>query len=57
MSPLKILFLLAFMLVVTGFIVFVERGQKDPCLLRQESRAGRSTVDNRHLPIKVNTGR
>ena len=58
MSPLKILFLLAFMLVVTGFIVFVERGQRRIPVSYAKRVQGRKIYGGQstHLPIKVNTG-
>ena len=58
MSPLTIIFLLAFMLAVTAFIVFVERGQRRIPVSYGKRVQGRKIYGGQstHLPLKVNTG-
>lgn len=58
MSPLKIIFLLALMLVVIGFIVFVEMGQRRIPVSYAKRIQGRRMYGGQStfLPLKVNTG-
>ncbi len=58
MSPLTIIFLLVFMLAVTAFIVFVEKGQRRIPVSYGKKVQGRKIYGGQstHLPLKVNTG-
>ncbi|HDP95175.1 MAG TPA: preprotein translocase subunit SecY [Candidatus Aminicenantes bacterium] len=58
MSPIKILFLLALMLAVIGFIVFVEMGQRRIPVSYAKRIQGRRMYGGQStfLPLKVNTG-
>jgi preprotein translocase subunit SecY len=58
MSPLKLLFLLAVMLVVIAVIVFVERGQRRIPVSYAKRVVGRKIYGGQstHLPLRVNTG-
>jgi len=56
-SPLKIIFLLAFMIAVTAFIIFVEKGQRRIPVSYGKRVMGRKIYGGQatHLPLKVNT--
>ncbi len=58
MTPLKIIFLIALMLAVVAFIVFVERGQRRIPITYGKRVMGRRIYGGQstHLPLKVNTG-
>jgi len=58
MSPLKILFLLALMVAVIGFIVYVEMGQRRIPISYAKRVQGRKMMGGQStfLPLKVNTG-
>lgn len=58
MSPIKIIFLLALMLAVIGFIVFVEMGQRRIPVSYAKRIQGRRMYGGQStfLPLKVNTG-
>jgi preprotein translocase subunit SecY len=58
MSPLKIIFLLALMVVVIGFIVYVEMGQRRIPVSYAKRVQGRRMMGGQStfLPLKVNTG-
>ncbi len=58
MNPLKILFLLALMVGVIGFIVFVEMGQRRIPISYAKRIQGRRMMGGQStfLPLKVNTG-
>lgn len=57
-SPLTLIFLLAFMLVVTGFICYVEMGQRRIPVSYAKRVQGRRMMGGQStfLPLKVNTG-
>ncbi|RPI99534.1 MAG: preprotein translocase subunit SecY [Candidatus Aminicenantes bacterium] len=58
MNPLKMIFLGALMVVVVGFIVFVERGQRRIPVSYAKRVVGRKVYGGQstHLPLRVNTG-
>jgi preprotein translocase subunit SecY len=58
MSPIKIIFLLALMVAVIGFIVFVEMGQRRIPVSYAKRIQGRRMYGGQStfLPLKVNTG-
>ncbi|MGB8958726.1 MAG: preprotein translocase subunit SecY [Candidatus Aminicenantales bacterium] len=58
MDPLKMIFLGALMVVVIGFIVFVERGQRRIPVSYAKRVVGRKVYGGQstHLPLRVNTG-
>ena len=58
MNPLKIIFLLVLMVVVTGFIVYVEMGQRRIPVSYAKRVQGRKMMGGQStfLPLKVNTG-
>jgi len=58
MDPLKMIFLGALMVVVVGFIVFVERGQRRIPVSYAKRVVGRKVYGGQstHLPLRVNTG-
>ncbi len=58
MSPLKIIFLLALMVAVIGFIVYVEMGQRRIPISYAKRVQGRKMMGGQStfLPLKVNTG-
>jgi len=55
-QPLFVVFLLAMALAVTGFIVFVERGQRRITVQYAKQQVGRKMFGGQstHLPLKVN---
>ena len=55
LNPLEVIFLIALALGVTGFIVFVERGQRR-ITVNYAQRQGRQAYQNQssHLPLKLN---
>jgi preprotein translocase subunit SecY len=57
-DPIKIILLAAMMLVVIGFIVFVERGQRRIPVSYAKRVVGRKVYGGQstHLPLRVNTG-
>jgi len=58
MDPLRIIFLLALMLIVVGFICFVEMGQRRIPITYAKRIQGRRMLGGQStfLPLKVNTG-
>lgn len=58
MNPIKIIFLLALMLFVVGFIVYVEMGQRKIPVSYAKRVQGRKMMGGQStfLPLKVNTG-
>jgi preprotein translocase subunit SecY len=58
MSPLRLIVLVAMMLVVIAFIVFVERGQRRIPVSYAKRVVGRKVYGGQstHLPLRVNTG-
>ena len=58
MDPLRLIFLIALMLVVIAFIVFVERGQRRIPVSYAKRVVGRKVYGGQstHLPLRVNTG-
>jgi preprotein translocase subunit SecY len=58
MDPLRIIFLVALMVVVFAFIVFVERGQRRIPVSYAKRVVGRKIYGGQatHLPLRVNTG-
>jgi preprotein translocase subunit SecY len=58
MNPLKMIFLGALMVVVVGFIVYVERGQRRIPVSYAKRVVGRKVYGGQstHLPLRVNTG-
>lgn len=58
MDPLRLIFLVALMLVVIAFIVFVERGQRRIPVSYAKRVVGRKIYGGQstHLPLRVNTG-
>jgi len=58
MDPLKMIFLGALMVIVIGFIVFVERGQRRIPVSYAKRVVGRKVYGGQstHLPLRVNTG-
>jgi len=58
MSPLRLIALVAMMLVVIAFIVFVERGQRRIPVSYAKRVVGRKVYGGQstHLPLRVNTG-
>jgi preprotein translocase subunit SecY len=57
-SPLRVLVLLAFMVVVVAFIVLVERGERRIPIQYAKRIVGRKVMGgvSTHLPLKVNSG-
>ncbi len=55
LSPIKILFIFVIAVTVTGFVVFVERGQRR-ITVNYAQRQGRKAYQNQssHLPLKLN---
>lgn len=55
LSPLMVLFLLALAIGVTGFVVFIERGQRR-ITVNYAQRGGRRAYQSQsaHLPLKIN---
>ena len=58
LDPLRIIFLVVFMLAVIAFIVFVERGQRRIPVSYAKRVVGRKVYGGQstHLPLRVNTG-
>ncbi|HPP24072.1 MAG TPA: preprotein translocase subunit SecY, partial [Candidatus Saccharicenans sp.] len=58
LDPLRIIFLIVFMLAVIAFIVFVERGQRRIPVSYAKRVVGRKVYGGQstHLPLRVNTG-
>ena len=58
MDPLRIIFLLALLVLVFAFIVFVERGQRRIPVSYAKRVVGRKIYGGQatHLPLRVNTG-
>jgi preprotein translocase subunit SecY len=58
MDPLKLIFLVAIMVAVCAFIVFVERGQRRLPVSYAKRVVGRKIYGGQstHLPLRVNTG-
>ena len=58
LDPLQLIFLLILMLVVVGFIIFVERGQRRIPVSYAKRVIGRKVYGGQstHLPLRVNTG-
>ena len=58
MDPLRLIFLVALMLAVVAFIVFVERGQRRIPVSYAKRVIGRKVYGGQstHLPLRVNTG-
>jgi preprotein translocase subunit SecY len=58
LDPLQLIFLLALMLVVVAFIIFVERGQRRIPVSYAKRVIGRKVYGGQstHLPLRVNTG-
>lgn len=58
MSPIRLIFLVAMMLVVVAVIVFVERGQRRIPVSYAKRVVGRKIYGGQstHLPLRVNTG-
>jgi len=58
LDPLRIIFLIAFMLAVIAFIVYVERGQRRIPVSYAKRVVGRKVYGGQstHLPLRVNTG-
>jgi preprotein translocase subunit SecY len=58
LDPLRIIFLVAFMLAVIAFIVYVERGQRRITVSYAKRVIGRKVYGGQstHLPLRVNTG-
>lgn len=58
MSPIRLIFLVALMLVVVAVIVFVERGQRRIPVSYAKRVVGRKIYGGQstHLPLRVNTG-
>ena len=58
LNPVAVVVLVAFMLLVTGFIVFMERSQRRIPVQYAKRVVGRRVMggQNTYLPLKVNTG-
>jgi preprotein translocase subunit SecY len=58
LDPLRIIFLIVFMLAVIAFIVFIERGQRRIPVSYAKRVVGRKVYGGQstHLPLRVNTG-
>ncbi len=58
LNPVAVVVLVAFMLVVTGFIVFMERSQRRIPVQYAKRVVGRRVMggQNTYLPLRVNTG-
>ena len=58
MDPLRLILIVAMMLVVVGFIVFIERGQRRIPVSYAKRIVGRKIYGGQstHLPLRVNTG-
>ncbi|MDD8020858.1 MAG: preprotein translocase subunit SecY [Acidobacteriota bacterium] len=58
LDPLRIIFLIAFMIAVIAFIVYVERGQRRIPVSYAKRVIGRKVYGGQstHLPLRVNTG-
>ncbi len=58
LNPVAVVVLIAFMLVVTGFIVFMERSQRRIPVQYAKRVVGRKVMggQNTYLPLRVNTG-
>ncbi len=58
LNPVAVVVLIAFMLVVTGFIVFMERSQRRIPVQYAKRVVGRRVMggQNTYLPLRVNTG-
>jgi len=58
LDPLRLIFLVVFMLAVIAFIVYVERGQRRIPVSYAKRVVGRKVYGGQstHLPLRVNTG-